>query len=235
MDCFGQGSSLSYSGPLKKLKKWITDRKKPTISDQKETADIALLAVGPISKTKRVNLLSGDDESRDQLLAKILSDRRPAWIDDWIAEKLKGDWKQINWCTLRTLIKSGVCQKPSSEGYIELMASSMPGPWHANKGPMVPLSEKLLAEPELLREDVWRLFEVETIAFKFDYYYDRRSSSKYETWPLALKRLADEGHLDRNRLVDACLSGLSTGFKNNVLSGYATPAKALILNEKAWP
>ena len=71
---------------------------------------------------------------------------------------------------------------------------------------------------------MWRLFEAEHSAFN-SHSFDRKGwyaklPEDYEFWPQAIKRLVEEGHLDRGRVLDACLSGLFTGLKNDALSGF---------------
>ncbi len=222
MSNYVQDDTQPLPESLERLRSWVGDPDQQTLNKINKAARYAMLAVCPFSKVKRVRAGSQYSEEANQYLVKILSDRQPDWIDEWIGERLKGEWKQIDWLTLRALIKKGVCQKPASDGYLELMASSMPGSWgEKDDDNFIPLSKKLLAESELLKDEVWRLFEIDTVAFKNESFYENHASSQYETWAMALKRLACEKHLDRDRLLDASLSGLSTGVKANTLSGYA--------------
>ena len=75
--------------------------------------------------------------------------------------------------------------------------------------PHVRLGDRLLAEPDLLETEVWRLFEVETSAFAFDWQSRQPTlPADHESWPQALARLAAAGALDRQRLLDASLDAL---------------------------
>jgi hypothetical protein len=194
-----------------RLRHWLAGREVPGLQDQWRAAQLAVLAVCPLTDAKRVNarfIRHGDDSH----VARVLTDRRPEWIDGWVDLKLKPEWKQINWCTLRCLITAGVCRKPTCDGYVQLMAGEM-ATSRTSEGSFVLLSSQLLANPDLLKDEIWRLFEVETAAFVID----------WENNPCvgpALKRLSDDGHVDRQRLLDASLAGLSTGFKNNTLTGF---------------
>ncbi len=222
LSTFTRDGTQPLSGALERLSEWIGEPNRQTLNNMNNAVRCAMLAVCPFSKVKKVGGRHIYSEEEDQCLVKILSDRRPDWIDEWIIERLKSEWKEIDWLSLRALIKRGICKKPTSDGYIELMASSMPGYWgEREEDHFIPLSAKLLAEPDLLKNEVWRLFEVDTAAFKNESFYKQRASPEYETWAMALKRLTNEGHLDRNRLLDSTLSGLSTGLKSNTLAGYA--------------
>ena len=134
---------------------------------------------------------------------------------------MRGDFGRINWKTLRSLIREGICTKPTSDDYIRLMADDLRDTFHYLPGvQFVPLSRKLLAEPDVLEVDVWRLFELDTYAFTFSFYDAVKRTPEYESWADALKRLADEGHIDRQRLLTAVLDALSMGFKRNTLTGF---------------
>ncbi len=215
---FNPQTNLQKEEPLERLKNLIKG-KKITIHNQYIAAKLAALACCPISTVRRVDGRGGQ-KATDHVL-KILTDRQPDWIDEWIDEKLKGEWFSISWPTVRALVNKGMCSKPASDGYINLMVQDLPGAYYENKTNYIPTSKKLLDDPDLLEDEVWRLFEVETYAFWVDYMEDREGvPENYETWPKTLKKLSENGHLDRQRLLEASLSGLTTGFKNNALTGY---------------
>jgi len=93
----------------------------------------------------------------------------------------------------------------------------MPYRWQRIRGQKkVPLSEMLASEPVLL-DDVWKLFEVDTVAFA----YDSNEMNDFPSWPAAVLRLSEQGVIDRGRLLDATLAGQTTGFKQNILAGFA--------------
>lgn len=166
---------------------------------QREFASVAVLATCPLSQARVVR---GFLESFEPAALQVLVDRRPAWIDDWVASKLAGQWWEIRWTFLRSLIREGVCEKPRSEGYIRLLAHSLP---HAGEQSV---SEWLLAEPDVL-EDVWQFFQVDIGAF-----------FEHSRWIAVFQVLADQGRLDRQRLLDASLRSLDNGFADASLKGY---------------
>jgi hypothetical protein len=92
---------------------------------------------------------------------------------------------------------------------------------HASKEDYIPLSQRLKADADLLEDEIWRLFDTENYAFapeQDDRYID---NPNYESWAVALKKLSDEGLIDRQRLLDCSLSALQSDFKQNMLIGYA--------------
>lgn len=179
---------------------------------------LALFALGPLSALKKQGV--SVDFYRREVLEQIISDRKPDWLGDWLAFDLETRWPHIRFVTLRRWIREGLCEKPVIEGYYRMFASELMRPNYAkDKPPRPPLSRQLLADPDML-DDVWRLFEIETLAFNTNSWFTKNAAPDYETWPQAFVRLAKEGHLDRSRLLDVTLQGLHRDLKQNQLSGY---------------
>lgn len=183
------------------------------------SAEIAVLGVCPVSETKKIDFGNLNKHAYPTII-QVMCDRRPEWADEWIEFLLDKDsdseFRRVPWQIIRQLIQNGVIQKPKSEGYAKVMSRGLNG-WHSQQDtPIVPLSEKLRREPDLL-EDVWRLFKVESYAFTYESVF----SEGQETWATALKKLSNENLLNRDRLLDECLGGLQTGFKLNHLTGFA--------------
>ncbi|MBT3202291.1 MAG: hypothetical protein HN350_20520, partial [Phycisphaerales bacterium] len=209
------------NGLLTRLTLGIRERQR-RIQDQFTVARLATLAFCSLSTVRNVH--AGYNGSEDmKAMMDILADRRPEWINEWLNAKIGSEWSEINWDTTRALVTSGLCDRPTSGGYIGLMIRGLPDPSYAKEGRRhTPLSRKLLKAPDLLDDEVWRLFEIETYAFFNLHSYERspHAVEGFENWGQALCRLADEGHLDRGRLMDSSLSGLTMGFSNNMLTGY---------------
>ena len=109
-------------------------------------------------------------------------------------------------------MRLGVAKKPTSEGYVRLMVQGLPDECHVNN--FTPLSQKLRANPDLLEDELWRLFEVETHAFSLDQSKNNpHAPANYESWSTAVLKLAADGRIDRERLLDASFSGITAGFK----------------------
>jgi hypothetical protein len=64
------------------------------------------------------------------------------------------------------------------------------------------------------------LFESTTNAFIKTQEDNPNVPANYESWPAALIKLADQGHLDRQRLLDASLQALTSGMRPQLLAGF---------------
>lgn len=192
--------------------------KYPKYQQQLQTAEFAALGLCPFSVTKKITGRYHNTPEHMAYLKKLFLDRKPEWINEWVEERLKGEWQTINWFLLRDLIKEGLCKKPKSEGYTRLMVTQLPHSvnWQKDADKYELLSARILKDPDLLEDEIWRLFEVENAAFTYEY----TPNEKCETWCTALCKLSESGKVDRQKLINSCLSGLTTGFKNNSLSGY---------------
>jgi hypothetical protein len=180
-------------------------------------ATLALLALGSLSTAKRYGFYPRGDE---RVLERILLDRRPNWINDWIVHELKRGFTAPDLPAIRAWVKAGVCRKPTVDGYYRefarhLMRTRSPG----DKGePVPPISRQLLDDPDLL-EDVPGLFKAETTAFFADDWRKRSDASDYETWAQALAKLSADGPLDRAELLRLALDGLWLDMKRDYLAG----------------
>ena len=142
------------------------------------------------------------------MFLKILSDRRPAWIDKWVENRLTGRHSHLNlrWDLLRPLILRGICRKPTSDAYITWMSHAVP--YADNNGS---LSQRLSDDPDAL-QDVWRIFEIEAAA-PWSYEEDAELAHGREDWPTALDKLAQQGLLDRQQVLDASLKARAPGLR----------------------
>jgi hypothetical protein len=177
--------------------------------------DVAALAVGALSQARSV-IASWDNHSVD-LCVKVLADRRPEWIDEWVENRLLlGLSSRHDWRLIRSLIRHGICRKPLSDSYIQWMARAALYP---SKDDPRWLRDVLLDDREAL-EDVWRLFEVETFALCMpdDFRLMVGGESWSQSWPVSLAKLSQQGHINRDRLLDASLKALSSGLKDATLT-----------------
>lgn len=170
------------------------------------TAGLAVLGCGTLTEAKRVRFY--DQWKQADALVKLMCDRRPAWAGAWLDHCMDArDFPWIRWPVARRLIAAGVCPKPTVAGYVREMVTALA--MLRPREPHVRLGDRLLAEPDLLDTEVWRLFEVETNAFAFDWQSRLPNlPADHESWPQALARLAAAGAMDRNRLLDASLDAL---------------------------
>jgi hypothetical protein len=186
-------------------------------SEVYKNALIAVFALCPISALKRNDLFFSLEV--EQALKKVIMDRKPEWLDDWIAYDLELESPRLRFEILRHWIKNGVCHKPEVEGYYRIFAWNLRAIPTRNQPTKSPISQQLINEPDML-VDIWRLFEIETSAFNTESWLLARAPEGYETWPDALVKLSESGHLDRKRLLECSLKGLHLDIKQNQLSGF---------------
>lgn len=179
-------------------------------------ADLAVLAFCPLPQAKRVECVNLKESWRDDVI-QVLLDRRPDWLDAWIDAKYDVRFGHVDWEILYQLMKAGACQKPTRDEYIAQMARDYL--WQIKQDASTTLSERLLAEPEFL-EDIWRFFEIETGVPLSSNKHLRENFPHAESWSEALARLSAQGHLDRQRLLDASLDGMHLDFDRHTLAGY---------------
>ena len=82
--------------------------------------NLARLALGDVSGARKVGM---DDflERDTPAMVKVLADRRPAWLDDWIEYLLSPRHEaSAQWEPLQELIRRGVCRRPRGGLHDEL-------------------------------------------------------------------------------------------------------------------
>jgi hypothetical protein len=187
-------------------------------SDANRCATLALFGLCPASVLKKSGIIIYHQDY--EILERIVEERHPGWLDDWLAHTLNEQVPRVRFDTLRRWIKNGLCKKPEADGYYQLFASHLMRLPRHNSGEIVPLiSQQLLADPDMLK-DVGALFRIESIAFNTNSWLTNGAPPNYETWPDALVKLSAEGHLDRGHLLTTILEGLRLDLKQNQLSGF---------------
>ncbi len=188
-------------------------------SSQNRLAALALHGVGPLSAVKHRDAMIGTDMQRP-VLDRIVRDRRPEWLDEWIAHELEQEWSRVDFGLLRGWIRDGVCAKPAIDGYYrEFARYLMSTGFFDGKKKVSPISAQLLADPAML-DDIEGLFRVEHVGFNTNEWLTRGAAEDHETWPDALAKLAEQGHIERARLFELVLGGLRLGLKQNQLAGF---------------
>lgn len=180
---------------------------------------LAMFAVGPVSAVKKRDIFVWQEHMPP--LDIILRDRRPEWLDDWIAHMLDSESNRLDFAILRGWVRDGICRKPEVDGYYRMFAwYLMRTNIHDRKAPPVPpITVQLLADPGLL-PDIDGLFRVENIAFNTNAWLTKGAGDDYETWTEALVKLSTAGHVDREHLLGLALAGLTLDLKQNQLSGF---------------
>jgi len=152
------------------------------------------------------------------VIAGVLADRRPPWLADFVARKLRARWESglCSWTLARRLVKLGAINRPDVNEYTTKMPFALRlrkqggRVWH-NQPELVHPVDALLADPGLLDDEVWRLFTVADVAVQLD-----------GLWADALVTLSERDRLDRGRLLDACLDAFARDFAPNRVGWYVT-------------
>ncbi len=184
---------------------------------------LALVACCPLSAVKRARFW-GHDENFDVRLLKIIEARKPDWLQDWIEWQTDQEFSNISWHLVAQLIHKNLIRRPTSDGYIRLMINGIPDITWQNPN-YKSLSQKIRENSWICDYEIWRLFEIDGYCFGKDYMENSRNNEtpkNYESWTTALIKLSNEGLLERQKLLDKSLAGLSLGLKNNTLSGFIT-------------
>jgi hypothetical protein len=173
------------------------------------TADVGL-ANGMAKTFRALDALNiADERSGDlyDLIAGVLADRHPAWLATLIDRLLAGRaWARSHgWQLARRLVRDGVIGRPTVDEYTLEMLRSI---WRFR----TPL-EMLLADPGLLDDEIWRVFEVQ-FAARF------LALPPEGKWSDAFCELAARGLLDRGRLLDACLDAFTRDFPADSVGWY---------------
>lgn len=123
----------------------------------------------------------------------------PAWLDDAATIFVQG--MPQNFAVARALVRRGLSRKPSVPEYVLGMI--------VGEHSMDVVLPRLEADPDLLEDEVWRLFEIEGSGEMSLAAYDKYRAG---AWTAALVSLADDGRLPRARLLDASLAALGRDF-----------------------
>jgi len=193
-------------------------------TDDTVNSRLAVIALGPLSAVKSAHFYWRDDSW--PTMNKIIVDRNPEWLDDWIEHDLAQEFPHIPFYRIWSWMKVGLCKQPVHDGFYVRFAQYMMATGFYDQGPGLPISKALNAEPEL-KDYVWSLFRVESDAFNTNSWFKKGAADDHETWTEALLKMSDAGDLDRQRLLDESLKGLWQDVKQNQLSGFHKFHKAL--------
>jgi hypothetical protein len=163
----------------------------------------------------------GVEQWTDEAIA-VLKERNPAWLPDLPRALLTGNEFRNCWRFVRALIRAGLVPKPDVPEYITLMPNGLAGRavGSPGRGPLTSIEEQLLEDPELLKDEVFRLFSVEGSATGL-YWADgwvspgrvweegkwvTKPPRPEATWRATLARLARRGLIDFDRLLDESIA-----------------------------
>lgn len=162
-------------------------------------AELAVMGTGPLSAVKKCRIDDGDS------LGQVLLDRRPDWLNEWVETRTLA----IGWEVLRPLFDAG-CLTPASSGRI--MSYLVYGLQRDKK----PIAESLARRPDWL-EGVYGLFDQDSCVFRC---YGGKLDELGAAWMKAIRKLCEERHLDRGRILVMSLEVLGRDLKADDISGY---------------
>ena len=185
------------------------------------------LALGAWTDAKRVDM-EGDEEYW-RAMVRVLDDRRPTWAGQWVEHWLAREkwWEFVYWPPIRELVARGICEKPALDNYYHVLGRGLI--WDHWKKAFAESahydtyrsSDYLRDNPDLL-EDVYGVLRVGSYALASpdDPWADTDREGD-EPLAHAFRSLAEEGLLDRGRLLRASLKGLNGGHAAQILSRLA--------------
>lgn len=171
---------------------------------QREASLIALLGTATGAELSSLRTASIPPAAQWEVALAFVRALQPPWLPEWAT--LLCELSPGGWPLARRLIREGLSRKPSTSSYVLAMTSHGFGGRH-HEGPR----EVLRADPALLEDEVWRLFEHEGSRELSLAAHDKYTHGD-GTWSRALLTLMAEGTLPRARLLDASLAALERDF-----------------------
>jgi hypothetical protein len=183
---------------------------KPGTLQYNHRMPVAVAAVFATANLTELQKLAWRHPSHD-ICYRILADRRPKWVNEWVAGLLTDAYYWAHWALIRRLIAAGLIEKPDHPNYYLGMIGGIGGPGSGFQNDLS-IEEHLRADPGLLRDEVWRLFEYEGGGENSLANYDR--FARGEKWSDALLSLVHAGRLPRGQLLRASLDALQRDFNH---------------------
>jgi Family of unknown function (DUF6493) len=160
----------------------------------------------------------------------VMASRGRRFMETMARGLLRGNQNLVpaGWPLVRRAVREGVIDRPDDDAYITGMVFGV-----GEAGSLEDIEStyrRLVADPDLLEHEVWRLFEVDASselasANAWRQKVDATAAGGYtrgeNRWIYALARLADEGRLDRQRLLDSSLDALMQDFRATSVGWYA--------------
>ena len=176
-----------------------------------ETSALAVMATADSEQLSKLNwgVVPEDDADLDWL-ARL----KPGSLESFGDVLMQGN--VFRFALVRELMRRELCLKPKSEQYIIGLIASGSRFVNISRGGMS-LPDWLMSNPDILEEDIWRIFDIEGDQENSLAAIDKYSMNK--PWSSTLLTLSNQGHLPRQRLLEASLDALSRGF-NQFKSGW---------------
>lgn len=161
-------------------------------------AAVAVFCVGNYGDIKKLSHWLPSN----RVMLEVLIVRRPDWTESLVQQFLNESRYWNEWSLIRSMVANGLCEKPDHPRYYTGMITSLSG---------TNALTQLKKNPDLLKDDIWRLFEYEGDGDNTLANVDRWESGN---WSGAMVTLSKTGKLSRPRLLDSALSALELGFNH---------------------
>lgn len=173
-------------------------------NDLLPATQLAYFATGTLSEIKQMGVWRHPDGND---VFEILIERKPNWIESFVAMLLESRFAFREWTLIRRLMAERLVKKPDVPNYYLGMISCL-----GNRFGKTPMIDQLLAEPDLMSDDIWRLFEIEgggdiSLANLDRFGYGRSFAKTFI-------ELMNQGMLPRKRLLTSSLEALERGFNH---------------------
>jgi hypothetical protein len=170
-------------------------------------AEVALFATATYSEFQKIGR---NARPFGDVTFQLLADRRPDWTEKLVQDMLSGPFYWTNWRLIRQLMSVGLARKPSHPHYyLGMIGGIVRGGIYNNENS---IAEALLAEPDLLQDEVWRLFEYDGNGENSLANYDR--FCRGQSWSEALVSLMKQRRLPRTTLQTSALDALGRDFNH---------------------
>jgi hypothetical protein len=137
------------------------------------------------------------------LLLHLLGDRDQEWLADVVHRLARRPASaRVPYELMAGLVRLAGCPVPVTDAYVRGWVDHIDGDWRRGGSKL----DRLRRDPHLVPL-VAALFETEDLGARLEWPHDDGPDS----WTGALARLADEGALDREAMVDACVARLLRG------------------------
>jgi len=167
-----------------------------------EVLSIVLYVTSNLTEVKKAGWLAIPDI---ESIKNIFEAFKPKWVDDWVNWILEENPRRFD--LIYPLVKEGYCKKPTTDNYVLGMIESIN---YERKTDQV-LVDSIRLSIKDLKDDIWRIFEVEG-GGEFSLAAHDKYSHELNSWDNALRLLSEEGTLSRDRLLDSSLEALGKDF-----------------------
>lgn len=164
-------------------------------SGQDEAASLAVYGTGTMSELRAARGPASWPPRHHE--AEVLSGRPSSVVAPIMAWQLERFW---GWHVARALVRDGTIPTPETDWYTLRLIAERSSP-----------RETIAADPALLDDELWRLFEIEGSG-EFCLAARDKYAAPADTWEAALLDLAAASADHRERLLDASLDALNRDF-----------------------